>query len=83
VIGNTALVPRPRLHLIRFHGVLAPHAGLRIGASALSPIGSTRRGCPGAGRSTPSPSYSPDSKKETGRAASRRFDSNTGWLLAG
>ena len=24
-----ALVPRPRLHLIRFHGVLAPHAGLR------------------------------------------------------
>jgi hypothetical protein len=21
-----ALVPRPRLHLIRFHGVLAPHA---------------------------------------------------------
>ena len=25
----TALVPRPRLHLIRFHGVLAPNAGLR------------------------------------------------------
>jgi len=24
-----ALVPRPRLHLIRFHRVLAPHAGLR------------------------------------------------------
>ena len=24
-----ALVPRPRLHLIRFHGVLAPNAGLR------------------------------------------------------
>jgi hypothetical protein len=24
-----ALVPRPRLHLIRFHGVLAPHAQLR------------------------------------------------------
>src|SRR3954467_564927 len=23
------LVPRPRLHLIRFHGVLAPHAKLR------------------------------------------------------
>ena len=23
------LVPRPRLHLIRFHGVLAPNAGLR------------------------------------------------------
>ena len=25
----TALVPRPRLHLIRFHGVLAPNARLR------------------------------------------------------
>ena len=24
-----ALVPRPRLHLIRFHGVLAPNAALR------------------------------------------------------
>ena len=24
-----ALVPRPRLHLIRYHGVLAPNAGLR------------------------------------------------------
>ena len=24
-----ALVPRPRLHLIRYHGVLAPHAKLR------------------------------------------------------
>ena len=24
-----ALVPRPRLHLIRSHGVLAPHAKLR------------------------------------------------------
>jgi hypothetical protein len=25
-----ALVPRPRLHLIRFHGVLAPNAKLRV-----------------------------------------------------
>ena len=25
-----ARVPRPRLHLIRFHGVLAPHARLRV-----------------------------------------------------
>jgi hypothetical protein len=24
-----ALVPRPRLHLIRYHGVLAPNAKLR------------------------------------------------------
>jgi hypothetical protein len=30
-----ALVPRPRLHLIRFHGVLAPHARLR---AAIVPI---------------------------------------------
>ena len=26
-----ALVPRPLLHLIRFHGVLAPDASLRLG----------------------------------------------------
>jgi hypothetical protein len=30
-----ALVPRPRLHLIRFHGMLAPHARLR---AAIVPI---------------------------------------------
>jgi putative transposase len=30
-----ALVPRPRLHLIRFHGVLAPHAKMR---AAIVPI---------------------------------------------
>ena len=30
-----ALVPRPRLHLIRFHGVLAPHARLR---AAIVPV---------------------------------------------
>jgi len=30
-----ALVPRPRLHLIRFHGVLAPYAKLR---AAIVPI---------------------------------------------
>ena len=29
-----ALVPRPRLHLIRFHGVLAPNAGLRAATRA-------------------------------------------------
>ena len=28
-----ALVPRPRLHLIRFHGVLAPNAKLRVKSS--------------------------------------------------
>ncbi len=34
-----ALVPRPRLHLIRFHGVLAPHAKLR---AAIVPIPAPR-----------------------------------------
>ena len=29
VLRLAALVPRPRLHLIRFHGVLAPNAKLR------------------------------------------------------
>ncbi|MEA3153627.1 MAG: hypothetical protein QOK44_1216, partial [Betaproteobacteria bacterium] len=36
-----ALVPRPRLHLIRFHGVLAPHAGLR---AAIVPSPPHKRG---------------------------------------
>jgi hypothetical protein len=33
-----ALVPRPRLHLIRFHGVLAPHAKLRAQIVPREPI---------------------------------------------
>ncbi len=32
-----ALVPRPRLHLIRFHGVLARHAQLRAGIVPIPP----------------------------------------------
>ncbi len=32
-----ALVPRPRLHLIRFHGVLAPNAKLRKAVVPLPP----------------------------------------------
>ena len=32
-----ALVPRPRLHLIRFHGVLAPNAKLRSKVVPVSP----------------------------------------------
>jgi len=37
-----ALVPRPRLHLIRFHGVLAPNKPLRIWARpALARSGQT------------------------------------------
>jgi hypothetical protein len=31
-----ALVPPPRMHLIRFHGVFAPHAALR---AAITPAG--------------------------------------------
>jgi Putative transposase len=37
-----ALVPRARLHLIRFHGVLAPHAKLRA-AIVPSPADDTTR----------------------------------------
>ena len=33
-----ALVPRPRLHLIRFHGVLAPHANLRAQIVPSEPV---------------------------------------------
>ena len=33
-----ALVPRPRLHLIRFHGVLAPHANLRAQIVPSTPV---------------------------------------------
>src|SRR4051794_12262618 len=33
-----ALVPRPRLHLVRFHGVLAPHAKLRAQIVPSAPL---------------------------------------------
>jgi len=33
-----ALVPRPRLHLIRFHGVLAPNARLRSAIISRAPV---------------------------------------------
>jgi len=38
----TALVSRPRLHLIRFHGVLAPHANQGL-AARLPPRALARR----------------------------------------
>ena len=38
-----ALVPRPRLHLIRFHGVLAPYAKLR---AAITPQSGHKHGAP-------------------------------------
>ena len=34
-----ALVPRPRLHLIRFHGVLAPRTRPPQGAPHFAPVG--------------------------------------------
>ena len=48
-----ALVPRPRLHLIRFHGVLAPNAKLRAmvvpqapeAATGTSDLAATESGC--------------------------------------
>jgi hypothetical protein len=36
-----ALVPPPRVHLTRYHGVFAPHAALR---AAITPAGRGRRG---------------------------------------
>ena len=42
-----ALVPRPRLHLIRLHGVLAPNAKLRAMVVPQAPDGSTE-GAPSA-----------------------------------
>src|SRR3954452_13695494 len=39
-----ALVPRPRLHLIRFHGVLAPHAKLRAQMVPSVPVSVPERG---------------------------------------
>ena len=37
-----ALVPRPRLHLIRFHGVLAPNAKLRYRVVPVPPQQTTQ-----------------------------------------
>jgi hypothetical protein len=37
-----ALVPRPRMHLTRFHGVFAPHSQLRAAGDAVAPR--SRRG---------------------------------------
>ena len=47
-----ALVPRPRLHLIRFHGVLAPNAKLRP-AIVPSPPANTTDNPSGHGETLP------------------------------
>ena len=41
-----ALVPRPRLHLIRFHGVLAPNAKLRAMVVPQEPEGAAQEAKP-------------------------------------
>ena len=43
-----ALVPRPRLHLIRFHGILAPNATLRAQVVPQEPVESTPAAQPAA-----------------------------------
>ena len=47
-----ALVSRPRLHLIRFHGVLAPHAKLRAQIVPSAPLNESglRSPCPDLAR---------------------------------
>jgi len=40
IVRLAALVPKPRVNLTRFHGVFAPHSGLR---SKVTPGGSARR----------------------------------------
>ena len=45
-----ALVPRPRLHLIRFHGVLAPNAKLR---SKIVPAPAERAAAPSTDYASP------------------------------
>ena len=41
-----ALVPYPRLHLTRFHGVLAPNVGLRAAVVPGSPLNTSKPGVP-------------------------------------
>src|SRR3954452_24080109 len=50
-----ALVPRPRLHLIRFHGVLAPHAKLRAQIVPSTPLNANQACDPHAQISPASP----------------------------
>ncbi len=54
-----ALVPRPRLHLIRFHGVLAPNAELRAMVVPQGPVQGAR------------PQRNPPSAKRTVRITGR------------
>ena len=68
-----ALVPRPRLHLTRFHGVLAPNAGLRaaiVPGPAQKPSVASRHGsvrCHFPCRSTPGSGLTPAPSKKPAR----------------
>jgi len=64
-----ALVPRPRLHLIRFHGVLAPNAKLRS-AIVPSPATDTTAGTPD---STDLPQPTPPAHLSWARLLKRLF----------
>ena len=63
-----ALVPRPRLHLIRFHGVLAPNAKLRSQVVPALPQRTTAGGgdCP--------PAHSAPVRMSWARLLKRVFD---------
>ena len=64
-----ALVPRPRLHLIRFHGVLAPNATLR---SQIVP-GETNPETDSANGDTEPPSASPRARMNWAQLLKRVF----------
>ncbi len=65
-----ALVPRPRLHLIRFHGVLAPNAKLR---PAIIPSASSDAN-PAAPDQAESPHPSPLARMSWARLLKRVFE---------
>jgi hypothetical protein len=71
-----ALVPRPRLHVIRFHGVLAPNARLRSGiiseraGKPQYPLSAPRRGAPSRGAWPPE--LGPVAHKTAGSGFGRR-----------
>ena len=68
-----ALTPRPRINLIFYHGLLAPHARLRAAAVAY--------GAPSAGDPLPAAGVSPaaDAPSETGAA---KHSARRGWTWA-
>ena len=66
-----ALVPRPRLHLIRFHGVLAPNAKLRALVVPQGPPGQDEPAVQAAGGSAQSASPRPSRRARIASAGRR------------